>query len=463
MARVTARRLGPVQAKGGTVSVSGGASYVLLAILFWLIFYQNLPPNLGLNQTIAPGAVTSVTAADITSGNTTDRILKICMLAMSLYVIGGRWSLTKSVAKNFNIGFGLLLLLAPLSATWSIEPNETLLRCVSLAAIVMVCFAASLAGWNRQRFQRLAMPPLMFILVLSLLLGVMFPDQIVEKGDDLSLRDAWHGITLTKNQFGMTASLGVIICFNRWLAKEGRTAWSIAGGAISFLCLVLSRSNTSLFATLLCLMFMVMVLRIDVIKRQFTTFVSVSIASTIFLYELAIQGLMPGAYTLLAPIRGLTGKDATLSARTIIWDIVKEHIQLAPYLGSGYGAYWIGPVRSSPSYVFTYKMYFYPTEAHNGYLDIVNDLGYLGLVCLLVFLISYMRQALMLMRSDRNQAALYLAVLFQMMVMNMSESEWMARDSTFTVLILAIFCMSRSLREARVQSQPTPTPAASAA
>jgi O-antigen ligase len=187
--------------------------------------------------------------------------------------------------------------------------------------------------------------------------------------------------------------------------------------------------------------------------------VTVAIAVTLLLYELAIQNVIPGAYTLLTPIRELTGKDTTLSARTIIWDIIKDHIEYAPKLGSGYGAYWIGPVIESPSYVFTYRMYFYPTEAHNGYLDIVNDLGYVGLACLLVFIVSYIRQALQLMRTDRSQATLYLALLFQQMVMNMSESEWLARDSTFVILLLATACLSRTLRDARLQTPLPVSPA----
>jgi O-antigen ligase len=97
-------------------------------------------------------------------------------------------------------------------------------------------------------------------------------------------------------------------------------------------------------------------------------------------------------------------------------------------------------------------MFFYPTEAHNGYLDIVNDLEMLGLVCLLVFLYWFMRQALQLMRIDRSQAALYLALLFLEMVINLSESDFFSRTSTFAILVLATFCVSRALREARLQA-----------
>lgn len=429
------RRVGPTIGR-----VEGVGCLVLLAILYWLIFYQNLPDNMGVGVSNGPAG----------TANTLDRVIKICMIAMSVYVIATRWSITHSLAKNFNPGAALILMLAPLSAVWSIEPAATLLRFVSLASIFLICFAISLAGGHRLRFQQLALPPLMFILVASLVVGMVVPERITELGNDISQKDAWHGITLTKNQFGMTASLGVIICVNRWLAREGRTYWAIAGGAVAFTCLILSRSNTSLFATVVGVLSMVLVMRVPVIKRRYSTHVVVAIAATILLYELVVQQVIPGISVLLAPITSLTGKDTTFSARTIIWEIIKEHIQAAPYLGTGYGAYWLGPFPSSPSYIFVSRMYFYPTEAHNGYLEIVNDLGIVGLICLLVFLFYYVRQALQLMRFDRSQAALYLALLFQEMVMNMSESDWFSRTSTFAILVLAITCLSRGLLEARL-------------
>jgi O-antigen ligase len=460
------RHIRPTTGKKPIVEKAGGIALVLLAILFCSIFYQNLPSDLGLNApnlgpTAASPGQNIVVAPELFSpdqgstGNTLDRIIKVCMIVMSVYVIATRWSLTRAVSKSSNVGFAAFMALVPLSALWSIDSPATILRFISLASIVLVCFAISLAGWHRLRFQQLAIPPVMFILVVSLLLGIIFPDRITEMGDDLSLRGAWHGIALTKNQFGMTASLGAIICINRWLAGEGRTRWSIAGTAVAVACLILSKSNTSQFATMVAVLFMVLVMRVPVIRQRYSIHVVVAIAATLTLYELVIQDFLPGAYTLLAPIRALTGKDATFSARTMIWDVVKQHIQAAPYLGTGYGAYWpTDPTPSSPAFIFIWTMSFYPSEAHNGYLDIVNDLGYLGLICLFVFLISYVRQGLQLMRVDRGQAALYLALLFQQLVMNMSESEWFARDIVFSVVILGITCMTRALHESRLNARP---------
>jgi exopolysaccharide production protein ExoQ len=429
---------------GATVRRVGGlGGLVLLSILFWLIFYQNLPSTLDGMASQGPAG----------EANLLDRIIKVSMIAVSAYVIATRWLLARSLAKNINVGAAAFLVLALLSAVWSIDPTATLLRFISLASIVLVCFAIPLAGWHRHRFQQLAIPPLMFVLVASLAVGIAVPDRIAEIGNDISQRGAWHGITHSKNEFGMLASFGVIICVNRWLAGERRTYWAIAGTAVASACLILSRSNTSLFATIVGVLFMVLVMRVPVIRQRYSIHVIVAIAATILLYELVIQDVIPGVNTLLAPITSLTGKDTTFSARTVIWKVVKEHIEAAPYLGTGYGAYWVGPFPASPSYVFVSLMYFYPTEAHNGYLDVVNDLGTLGSICLLAYLFWFMRQALQLMRIDRSQGALYLALLFQEMVINMSESDWFSRSSTFAILALGTTCLSRGLLEARLHEQ----------
>jgi exopolysaccharide production protein ExoQ len=424
---------------------------ILLGLLFALIFYQNLPAGFGLNAPAVQQTYGAEENTGVTTANSKDRFIKICMILVSLIVIGSRWSLLRSMGKHINIGFAAFMVLIPMSALWSIDSNATIMRFISLASIVLVCFAISLAGWHRQRFQQIVIPPLLFVLVASLVMGMLYPDRIIEIGTDLSQKDAWHGITLTKNQFGMAASLAAIIFANRWLAGQGRAMWSIAGTVLSFVCLLLSRSNTSLFATLVCVMFMAMVMRVPFIRQNFSPHVVIGIAAVLLLYEAAIQNVIPGAYTLLSPIRSLTGKDGSLSGRTIIWDIIKEHIQAAPYLGSGYAAYWLGPIEGTPSYVFVYRMFFYPSESHNGYLEIVNDLGYLGLFVLMIFIVVYMRQGILLMRTDRSQAALYLGLLFQQLVMNMSESEWFARDNVFAIIILGVMCLSRALYESRQQ------------
>lgn len=431
-------------------AAAGGASLVILAILFWLIFYQNLPGH-PLNS-IDPNEFNDT---PIEKANVTDRIVKLFMLAFGFATVVSKFTLSRNLVKNGNLGLMMFIVLAPLSALWSIDSNATLLRFTTMASIIVTCFAITLVGFDRRRLQKMVMPPMMAILVISLILGAIYPDRIIEVGDDLSLKNAWHGITLSKNQFGMMASLGTIFCFHRWLAGTKGVVWSALGTFAAAACLLLSRSNTSLFATMVGVMGLVGLMRVHIIKQRFSAHLVIGISGVILLYQLAIQDVVPGVSYLLAPITSLTGKDTTFSSRTFIWNIIKEHIAARPLLGSGFGAYWTGPFESSPSYVFVYLMYFYPTESHNGYLEMMNDLGIPGVACILFFVVWYTRQGLALMRYDRGQAALHFAVLFQQLVMNMSESEWFSRTSSFAVLLLSCCCLSRSLYEYRSQGPPT--------
>jgi exopolysaccharide production protein ExoQ len=422
--------------------------WVITAII-WAVFYQNLP-NILAGGVGVPD--TGPKLGTVSAPDSFDRLIKMGMLGMSGYLIAIRWSVARGLLRNMNPGLVALFGLAGLSMLWSIDSTQTGLRFVSLAANMLACFAFGLASWHERRFQQVVVPPLLLILLASLLIGAVDPALVTEQGEGISLKGSWHGLMLTKNLFGMMASVGVILCTNACLIKGKRALWAMAGIVICALCLVFSRSNTSMFAACVGVASMVAMMRVPLIRQRFTPHVAISIAVLILLYELVIQDVIPGADVLLSPVTSLTGKDTTFSARTIIWKVIKEHIQLNPYLGSGYGAYWVGPISTSPSYIFISVMWWYPTESHNGYLEVVNDLGLLGLGCVLLFIWFYIRQALQLMHTDRPQAALFLAVLFQEMILNMSESDWISRSNTFMILTLGSVCMARALGDRRPQT-----------
>src|SRR5258708_22660775 len=88
-----ARRAAPGLSRLKSASVRGGASLVLLSILFWLIFYQNAPPNFGLNWELAdqPTMFPAATAA-VDTANTDYRIIKILTRLTTIYVCVSRWS-----------------------------------------------------------------------------------------------------------------------------------------------------------------------------------------------------------------------------------------------------------------------------------------------------------------------------------------------------------------------------------
>jgi hypothetical protein len=385
-------------------------------------------------------------AANDMSANAASRFIKLALLGIAIVLMMRHVALLKRLLKRVNVFFLAFLILVPLSYLWSISPPNTLARYVSVVCIVGLCLAFCTDGWHPLRFQNVVRPTVTALLGASVIFVFYDPRLGIEQGTG-TLHNAWEGLLGQKNPFGDLASFGAIFWLHGLLWREVKPWKAIAGGGVAGFCLLMSRSSTSLLATLFASMFMVMGLRPSpALKRYMPYFVSV-FAVVVVVYAMAVLQLIPGADLLLKPIMMFTGKDMTFSNRSVIWEIIREHIALSPLLGSGYGAYWIGPVPSSPSFVFLSRMYFYPTESHNGYIEIVNDLGYVGLLCLGGYLYMYVRQSLQLLRLNRAQGMLFLALFFQQAFINLSESCWLAIDSgyIFMIMALATFALARAL------------------
>lgn len=426
-----------------------GTSLLLAALLWILIIYMSIPGDLMVVKDVNQDAVAAT--ASMAAPNPLSRMLKLIMLAIGALIILWRLSLAMTLLRQINIFLLTFYLLVPLSVLWSIEPGATIARFVSMLSIIAVCYAFVLAGWHRSRFQDVLRPLFTLLLCGSLVFGILRPDLAIMKGEG-TLKNSWAGLFGQKNLFGQYASFGVVFWVHAWMAKEVKTWQAFFGTGVAFTCLLLSRSSTSLLATVFVLMFIWLLMGAPANLRRFMPYIVTVFAALILTYAMAVLKIVPGLDALLEPITLVTGKDTTFSARSEIWAILKEHIQLSPLIGSGYGAYWIGPVPWSPSSVFLSKMYFYPTEAHNGYLEIVNDLGFVGLIVLLGYLIVYVRQSLQLMRIDRAQGALFLCLFFQQAINNLSESCWLAINSPymFIVMTVATFALARSLLQAKL-------------
>ncbi len=244
----------------------------------------------------------------------------------------------------------------------------------------------------------------------------------------------------------------MIFWFHAWLSRQARPLPALLGGSIAVACLVLSRSSTSLVAAAFTMLFLTMLLRSPQGLRRYMPYLVALFIAALLAYSLALLHFVPGLDLLLSPITMLTGKDLTFTGRTDIWDIMSEHIRLHPYLGNGYGAFWTGSLESSPSYEFVQRLYFYPASAHNGYLDILNDLGAGGLFVLFAYLATYITQSLRLLGADRIQASLYLALFLQQAITNLSESRWFnALSVDFAIMTLATAALARTLFDHRLR------------
>lgn len=408
----------------------------VLAVLVWVITVLMIIPEGFEYEAVAR------------SGSSITRLLWLGTFGCSVAVLAWRAKLAWLVLRNLNRYLLAFLVLATVSLAWSINPVYTAKRLIRLFEIMAAATAFACVGWHRQRFQNILRPIITLMLAGSIGFGLMFPELAIHQSDSPELHDAWHGLATQKNGFGTLAGIGLIFWFHAWLSREVRLLQALAGGVLAVACLLLSRSLTSMLAVAFAALLMLVMLRTSPNLRRYMPFVALSFIAVLLVYSIAVLRLVPGLGILLSPISTLTGKDLTFSHREQIWTIVTEHIQLNPWLGGGYGAYWNGPEASSPSIVFLARMYFYPNSAHNGYLDLANDLGGIGLLCLAGYLIVYLRQSMVLFRYDPRQGTLFLGLFLQQAITNLSESRWLSVVCLdFLIMTLATVALARALLE----------------
>lgn len=388
-----------------------------------------------------------------TSGSAISRALWLGLLAFGLLVIAGRAPLAWLLARRLNAFLLVFVALTIASVAWSIEPSLTIRRFVRLITIVVACIAFVLACWHARRYQNVLRPILTIMLLGSIVFGIFWPALAIHQETSAELIGAWRGLANHKNSLGALASIGLILWFHAWLNREVSLLSALAGGAIAAACLLLSRSATSLTAAVVVLLLLVMLLRTPPGVRPYMPYVIGAVVAVLVTYTLAILQLIPGLGMLVSPVTALTGKDLTFTGRAEIWTVLSDHIRLHPYLGTGYGAYWSGPGEGSPSQQFVRLGSFYPGSAHNGYLEIVIDLGWIGLICLLAYIFTFIRQALRLLEDDRSQGALYLGLLFQQALTNLSETHWFSVLSVdFVIMTLATTALARGFVEQRLHA-----------
>jgi len=142
----------------------------------------------------------------------------------------------------------------------------------------------------------------------------------------------------------------------------------------------------------------------------------------------------------------LLGRNETMTGRTLLWKLATDLISQKPWLGSGYGTEWIG---TNPSFALMFlQMGWEPTHAHNGFLQIVLDLGFVGLGLVVASIITYFRYAITLARARFDMINLWpLVFLSYLVISNISQSVLVERNSIFWLLfVLLTVAMHRELK-----------------
>lgn len=206
---------------------------------------------------------------------------------------------------------------------------------------------------------------------------------------------------------------------------------------IGYVSVIFSRSTTSLVcASVMSIFLVIIMLRVKYKKL----FVVVGLSSLVFcscvmLFSFVVNGNFSLDYISELFFTSV-GKSETLTGRVKLWALMEHEISYHRFFGIGYGGFW--NEMDGPSRLVISQLYWGPpSQAHNGYIDIVNEIGFVGLSILFLLLANHFVNILKIWWAGKiNIAAPHLIFLISILIFNYTESSILRITNIFWVLLV---------------------------
>lgn len=374
------------------------------------------------------GMDTGVRPGEILDGSPIDRIVYLVFLVLTSLVLSTRWGQVKNILKSRPILL-LFITYCLISLLWSDFPFTALKRWVKLVAELMLMLIVATENRPMDALKRFAIWPAYALIPISILFIKYLP-HLGHTYDPWSGSRQFTGASYNKNMLGvmcLMTGLGVLwtiavewkqsqkskvflyatislLLANLWLLKLSESTAAQSCFAIGAILIILSQFRG--------------IIRYPIILHTAAASMLLVSFTAVFLMRDSLKAL---------------GEDSTLTGRTELWGFLFQMTK-NPLLGAGYESFWLGPRLES-----LWKLYWWrPNQAHNGYIEMYINLGWVGLACIAMLLIAaYFHIFNKLKRGDPT-ASLLLAYIVVAVPFNFTEAAFRAGNLPWILLLLAV-------------------------
>ncbi len=322
-----------------------------------------------------------------------------------------------------NLPLLFAIALATLSALWSPDPLLTLRRAIALGGTTAIGLLVYLELPRAELLRFFAQALALFTLA-SVALALLAPDFGTQPDQH------WRGLHGHKNQAAWHAVLA-LLC---WLGARKTPSMRPHTAPVLALTLLLlwqTDSATGLLALLFglaVLLFAHAFARHPLLRPAFLALALMALVTLLF----HPQDLLQTALSLL-------DRDTTLTGRTALWSALWPLIEAKFWLGNGYMAFW----DHAPDYFGAASWMARLVHAHNTYVQLLLDLGAVGLASLLLLLLTTAWGLLQQARGGDADALTLLALLLTLAFIGLAGDIFLRPNTGHWIMLVAIALYAR--------------------
>ncbi len=374
-------------------------------------------------------------------------ILFMTIYAVTLVLIVARSKTFTRVASK-EIFIWLLVALAVASIQWTMSPEMTPRRSLLLVGSTVFGAYVSTRYSLREQLHLLAWP-LGVIIVLSFVSAIAVPSYGLMTYQEGGVHEgAWRGIMTHKNILGRLmafSSMVFLLLATGDSTSEPKRRWIFwAGFILSVVLIILSTSKSAL---VVCITMTLILPLYKALRGKYN-----HVVPLLILVVLVTGGTGLLLFDNLEVIAGALGKDLSLTGRTDIWAVMIEMISKRPLFGYGFNGFWLGWDTEVSAYVWRTLGWECP-YAHNGFMDLLAELGIAGLGLFLVSFVIGCFRAISLLRKTKTLEGVWpLLYLTYVMAYNITESTLLASNSNFWIVyVMVIFSTAVENEVAKIE------------
>jgi exopolysaccharide production protein ExoQ len=371
-------------------------------------------------------------AQQYTEGSPLDAGVFGALIVAGLLVLNHRSSQVRRFLRS-NVPILIFLAYCALSIVWSETPFIALKRwSKSIGDLVMVMVVLT-DQHPMAATKRLFARGAFLLLPISVLFIVCYPS-IGSAYSPEDMMVLYLGVTSTKNMLGMISMIFGLaslwsfmgVLENRGMPHRARHLFVHAlmiGTAIWLI--VKADSMTSLSCLFLAGTVLVLSSQRWVIRwpKSVHAIVSSAIALPVGALFISTMGTL---------VQSL-GRNSTLTGRTAIWRaVLLQHTN--PVIGTGFESFWMGNRLQTVWNLSVHGI----QEAHNGYLELYLNLGFVGLCLLGVLIVTGYRRAITSFRRNPDEGRIRLAILTAALIFSLTEAGFRMLSPIWLAFLLAI-------------------------